>query len=166
MEETIFLIGDVSENVCGRKLPTVRELMSVFFYEHNFCGFAIKKSARNTINKIQSHWSRAGIPTCGIEYAIKKLLAIHRNWRTLKKSRHRKKSTVQFMKTSNLKITMLELFDIAKPGVEKLLNDEQKLFLLDKKKGPTQCNKRKRPIHVLQKDIHLMDVDNGRYLIH
>lgn len=42
MKNSIYLIGNMSENFVGKKLPTVREVMFNFFYEHIYAKKTIK----------------------------------------------------------------------------------------------------------------------------
>lgn len=95
MNNSIYLIGDINENFVGRKLPIVKEVMSVFFYEHTFLKKTIKESSKSTITKVNKIWCAAEIPTCGLQYATTKLTKIFNCWKLLQKNCKQKKFVAQ-----------------------------------------------------------------------
>lgn len=133
MKNSIYLIGDINENFVGRKLPIVREVMSVFFYEHTFLKKTIKDSSKNTITKVKKVWDDAGIPTCGLQYAALKVTKIFKSFKLLQKNCKKKKSIAQKKKEEIFLANLNKLFDISKKNVEELLDDDKKSFFISQR---------------------------------
>lgn len=121
--------NNVIENFDGRKLPSVQEVMSVYLYHKKNLKAQRRECLLITINKVKEKWSQAGIPTCGTEYAIKKLSGLLDQVKNLQKSSKRRRSKTQKQKESIFGHKLKNLFDIAQFNVEKFINDDQKLFL-------------------------------------
>lgn len=81
----IYLIGSPNPNVFGRKLPTVKEVMAVFFHHHLVLKETINTSTVNTIIKVEKQWHSAGLPICPRQNAVKKLRSLHCKWKSLQK---------------------------------------------------------------------------------
>ncbi|KAL3283815.1 hypothetical protein HHI36_017986 [Cryptolaemus montrouzieri] len=73
------------EEFVGRKLPSVQEAMSVYLYQKQNLKLQRRECLMITIDKVQEKWSQAGIPTCGKDYAIKKLSGFLGQVKTYKK---------------------------------------------------------------------------------
>lgn len=95
MKNSIYSIGDINENFVGKKLPIVREVMSVFFYEHTFLKKTNKESSKSTVNKVKKVWDNAGIPTERSQRVSFKVIKTFNTWKILQKSFKRKKSNAQ-----------------------------------------------------------------------
>lgn len=134
----IFLIGNPNPNVFGCKLPTVKEVMSVFFYHHVVLKETINHSAGNTIIKVEKQWYSAGLSVCGRQNAIKKLLGLHCKWKSLQKNRKRKKSSTQMKNQSLFQKKLAELFDITDQKSLQSIDYDQKIFL----EGQKSLNRR------------------------
>lgn len=129
MNKLIDVIGDPIENFVGRKLPTIKEVIAVFFYQKNILGLDYRKSIQITIDKLDQKWSEAGIPTCGKKYAFKKFEKILEEEKKLQKCSQRRRSVTQKKNEAVFYKKMTNLFDLAKVNVEKYLTDDKKLFL-------------------------------------
>lgn len=134
----IFLIGTPNSNVFGRKLPTVKEVMSVFFYHHVVLKETIRKSAGNTIVKVEKQWHSAGLPVCGRENAVKKLIELHFKWKGLQKNKSKKNSPAQMKNQSLFQTKLAELFDITDQKSLQSINYDKKIFL----EGQKSSNRR------------------------
>lgn len=117
------------EDFSGLKLPSVIEVISVFLYHKQDLKLQQKESLSITIDKLKKKWSQAGIPTCGKEYAAKKLTNLLNKAKRLQKSTKRKRSKTQKLNESNFSNQLKNVFDIAKFNVEKYINNDRKLFL-------------------------------------
>ncbi|XP_046601323.1 uncharacterized protein LOC124295418 [Neodiprion lecontei] len=160
MENKKYLIGDIKENLVGRKLPTNGEVLSAFLYQHCIHKLTLKKSASGTIKKVEEKWLQAGLPTCKNSHAVQKVLQLFNEWLKLKKSRYRKKSTTQKKKETMLKEKFVKLFDIARLDPKQKLDDTKKLFLesqrSNKRYGFIDTSASNEEIHQVAMDI---DVD-------
>lgn len=88
-----------------------------------------KESLLITIKKLHEKWSQAGIPTCGTEYAVKKLIKLLEEVKNFQRSSKRRRSKIQKQKESNFGQKLKNLLDMAKFNVEIYINDDQQLFL-------------------------------------
>ncbi|KAL1489630.1 hypothetical protein ABEB36_013574 [Hypothenemus hampei] len=68
----IYLIGTEHSCIQGCKLPTIRQVLSVFFHKHRTLNFTIKKSAAKVVDEVQPFWIAAGLSTCLARNAIVK----------------------------------------------------------------------------------------------
>lgn len=135
MGKQIYLIGYQITEFLGRKLPSLKEVMSLFFHYHSSQRMTINKSALFTIKKVFELWAEAGIPTCTQSSAIRKLVHCHTLWKNLVKSKNKKQA---HNKTSHFCVLIEKLFDVAHHNATKLIDKDKKLFL----EGQRQSNRR------------------------
>lgn len=88
----IYLIGNESEQLKGRKLPTVRQVLSVFFHKHSSLKLTIRQSASDTIADVVKVWDKSAVKIIKNYNAVTKLIKIHDEWRKLHKGRLRENS--------------------------------------------------------------------------
>lgn len=91
----IFLVGSQIETLDKRQLPTNREVLSYFSYQHNHLKLSIRQSARNVIDEVKDIWSEVKIPTSQSCHSVNKLEKLHQEWTKLKKSLSRTSLTIQ-----------------------------------------------------------------------
>ncbi|KAH0540291.1 hypothetical protein KQX54_015631 [Cotesia glomerata] len=70
----VYLVGFQSSALNKRKLPSQRQVLSVFFYNLNFLKQSVRESARNVLNEVNDIWSLTGIPVIKSCNAISKIL--------------------------------------------------------------------------------------------
>lgn len=58
----IYLVGYEEFQVLGCKLPSIRQTLQVFFYNHRSVKLNIRQSATLTIQEISIFWDKAKIP--------------------------------------------------------------------------------------------------------
>ncbi|XP_050339954.1 uncharacterized protein LOC126766137 [Bactrocera neohumeralis] len=129
----IYLIGAPNPNVFGRKLPTVKEVMSVFFYHHVVLMETINKSLVNTVIKVEKQWHSAGLPICRRQNAVKKLRSLHSKWKSVQKNQNRYDSAAQVNNQSRFQKKLTELFDIKDSKSVDSLDRDKKIFLAGQK---------------------------------
>ncbi|CAG5109326.1 Protein of unknown function, partial [Cotesia congregata] len=89
----------------------------------------IRKSAGNTIVKVEKQWHSAGLPVCGRENAVKKLIELHFKWKGLQKNKSKKNSPAQMKNQSLFQTKLAELFDITDQKILQSINYDKKIFL-------------------------------------
>lgn len=87
MGEEIYLIGKISQNFVGRKLPLFKEVMSVFFYYHKTCNLTIKQSSTSTTKKVIEMWRQTEIPLREEASIIVSIIRFYNRWILLSKSK-------------------------------------------------------------------------------
>lgn len=133
---TVYLIGNIERDILGSKLPTNRQVLSVYFFNLRELHLNRANSARDAIRKVIVFWERARIPTSSINWSTKKLLQLYDKWRAVSKhTEHQKEKETAFSTTLD------QLFDIADVNALDIMKiEEDKQFLLaQRKKGREGC---------------------------
>lgn len=88
MEKQIYFIGYQITKFVGGQLPSLKEVMPLFFHYHCSESLTIKKSALITIDNVFDLWSKAGIPTCAENSAVRKFIHHHMVWKNFLKNKY------------------------------------------------------------------------------
>src|SRR6218665_715554 len=92
-KSAIWLIGFEEDKLKGSKLPSNRQVLSVFFYRHNSLKETIHDSSRDIIREAVQFWDKARIPIQPEHCAILKLEKLYEKWVKLKKNAKRQTNT-------------------------------------------------------------------------
>lgn len=133
----IWLIGYTRSTLLPSKLPSVKEVMSLFFYYKNVMNNANKESASRTVNDVLALWQKASIPTKDKQHVISKILKYFKEWQNLKKNKENKTKRSAAIKAKELKwqSNLDVLFDIAHSNALNMITiEEDKQFLLNQRK--------------------------------
>ncbi|KMQ85762.1 adenylate kinase 9-like protein [Lasius niger] len=129
LRDKIYLIGNYSQQIVGSKLPSIKQVLDVLFYNLRLVKFNVRDSARLAIQEVLIFWEKARIPTREVKHCIAKLEALYGEWRTLQKhagrvtESHKQKET-KFVSKFN------DLFDIAYASALDIMTiEEDKLSL-------------------------------------
>lgn len=129
----IWLIGPVSELLVGKKLPTSRQVLSVFFHQHKVLKKTVRDSARFAVRLVLEFWNKARIPTTIERNVIDKLEKLFDSWGKLKKNSKRE-TVVQKTNETVFQAEIDKLFDIAHADALTLIKiPEDRLFLNDQR---------------------------------
>lgn len=127
----IFLIGNVSHQIVGAKLPSNREVLQVFFYNMRFVNLTIKESAKLTIDAVMIFWRQARIPTRDDHKCADKIAKMYEEWREFTKSPVDRFVGTKKQKYDVFMDTLDDLFDIARANAIALMTiEEDKQFLM------------------------------------
>lgn len=166
MDKEIRLIGIPMQKILERRLPTVKEVMCVFFYQLKVLKCSVKQSAKNAVDQIIKLWKRNQIPTCGTANAIKQILRYHHQWLQLQKCFTRKKSSAQNQSETRFQNELKTLFDIVNHKSLKLLDDNIKNLYLNQK-SDTRKEVLSNNVDASNSTINMMEVDeSSKYLLH
>jgi len=133
----VWLIGQMSQHLIETKLPSKKEVMSLFFYHKNIIKMNIRDSARFTAVAVMTIWDKARIPTRLQKHIINKVEIIFNEWQKLKKNKENKTKRSEGLKEkeNNWQKTLDELFDIAHADALNIIGiEEDKQFLLLQRK--------------------------------
>lgn len=115
----------------GSKLPSNKQMLCVFFYNHHTVKLTLSESARLTVKEASVFWEKAQIPTRKECHCISKLMSLYKDWQNLQKSAKREYD-LQRRKENDLG----DLSDMAHANAfEMMKKDVDKVFLL------SQCKK-------------------------
>lgn len=126
----VYLIGIPYTQILGAKLPSKKQVLSVFFYNHRVRNLPVRASAGLVVDELCVFWGKALIPVHRKDQCIDKVVALHDNWRKLQK--HAGRQTEAHITNEKAFVDDLEnLFDVATVNALDIIqNDEDKQFLI------------------------------------
>ena len=126
----IYLVGKVNSQIYGAKLPSIKEVLSVFFFNIRIGNLSVRQSSALTIKEVSIFWEKSRVPIRQEFHCIAKLEALYEVWKNLSKSKHKYSKNLQ-QKRDEFVRSLDELFDIAHANaLETMKNEEDKKFLL------------------------------------
>lgn len=129
-QRKIVMIGEVSHQILGAKLPSNRQVLAVFFYNMRFVKMGAKESARLAIDAALIFWQQARIPTRDVYKCVSKVLQIYEDWKTFQKTKVEKMAIGMKQKYESFITNLDNLFDIAHPDAMTMMRiEEDKVFL-------------------------------------
>ena len=132
-ENEVWLIGPTSDQLIGKKLPTSKQVLKLFFHLHKNEGNNVKESVKMTILQVLPFWQISRIPTKSELHAREKLEKMFLKWKGLQKHALRRSDT-QIRKENEFLIETDKLFDIAHADALSLIEiEEDKDFLMDQR---------------------------------
>lgn len=129
----IWLVGQTSSTFSQTKLPSKKEVLSVFFYYKEEQKQTVRESAHFTSIDVLDIWNKARIPTRLKKHVVEKLEKLFKEWQNLKKNKENKarRSVSLKERESNWSHDLDELFDIAHADALQMIKiEEDKQFLL------------------------------------
>lgn len=133
----IWLVGQTSSSVPHSKLPSKRDVLSLFFHFQLEKHARFKEASLQTAMKVVEVWDKAKIPTKKQQHIIAKVEGMVNEWKKLKKNRNNKKKRSEGLKKKEdvWAENLDELFDIAhRDALDLMKIEEDKLFLLSQRK--------------------------------
>lgn len=130
-QRNIVLIGQVSHQILGAKLPSNRQVLQVFFYNMRFVNLNAKDSATLAVDAVSIFWQQARIPMREPHKCASKIVKMHDEWNHIKKTGSRKMPASTKKRYDDFVNNLDNLFDIAHADALNLMhNEEDKEFLL------------------------------------
>lgn len=129
----VWLVGQTSSDFSQRKLPSKKEVLSVFFYYKNKQKQTVRESAHPTAKDVLDIWSKARIPTRLKKHVVEKVENMFKEWQNLKKNKENKAKRSDSLKEreDTWMRNLDELFDIAHADALEMINIEaDRQFLL------------------------------------
>lgn len=109
----IEIVGWMSHQIVGAKLPSNRQVLEVFFYNMRIVKLPSKESAVLAIDAALIFWQQARIPTREPHKCVNKLVKLYDVWVKIKKTKVPKMSTREKEQYDNFVANLDNLFDIA-----------------------------------------------------
>ena len=129
----IWLIDPRSPDLTESKLPSKRQIMSVFFYNRLSKKRTIRESSTITTEALLIFWERARIPFRQKKHVVKSIEKEFTAWQKLKKNKENKGKRSEGLVEKEMLFTndLDNLFDIAhQDALTMITNPEDKAFLL------------------------------------
>lgn len=135
--ESITFVGNVSHQITGAKLPSIRQILQVMFYNIRFTKLNSKESAKLAINAAVIFWKQARIPVREQRRCVDKLMKVYDHWGKLQKTHPEKRTDANKNDIQIFVDSLDDLFDISTPDALKTIKiDEDRKFLeMQKQKG-------------------------------
>ena len=123
----IWLIGPETESLTGRRLPSKKEVLQVFFFMKKTN--SVKISAKLVTDQLLDFWHRARIPTKQPYHIVSHVEKLFDKYCKLKKNRGRD-TEKQKINEAEFTQEIEELFDMAHEDAMTMITiDEDKVFL-------------------------------------
>lgn len=133
-KRTIKIIGDVSHQIVGAKLPSNKQVLQMFFYHTRFVNLNVKESANLVIDAVLIFWQQARIPTRQKPKCSVKLLELYKDWENLQKTSVDKMTGKTKIKYDQFVDNLDNLFDIAHGNALEMMRiEEDKAFLIQQR---------------------------------
>ncbi|KAK3928606.1 Aconitate hydratase, mitochondrial [Frankliniella fusca] len=103
------------------KLPTVRQVLSVFFYELHSCN-NVRDAARGTFNNVKALWSKTHVPRINDDKAIIKIESLYKEWRGIRRHQDDRPLTKKAeARRAAFEEGLDKLFDVSKKDADFIL---------------------------------------------
>jgi len=125
------------ENIIGRKLPSQRQVLSVFMHHHLVLGEDISVSANYVAAKVEEYWDMAYIPHQKRRDIVPKIKTLWTMYLNLKKSSLRRTETQVRNETAFQDKIQNHIFDIAtkKVDTEIKIEEDRKFLAMQRQRG-------------------------------
>lgn len=126
----IPLIGFSEPQILGAKLPTLEQVLKVYFHFLN--PMKSRESAKRTVREVIIFWEKAGIPIRDEQHCVAKLEKVVDEWKKIKKNMKNRKTGAQKKREEEFTTSLKQVFDISHANALKLMtSSEDKEFLLN-----------------------------------
>ena len=129
---SIPIIGQLIESLAGDVLPTIIEVLRVYFFHHVIKKSSQKDSIKTVVEEVLEIWSKVSIPICLTKNAVRKLQAHLATYRNIIRNTKRCSAT-QRDREAQFRISITHLFDISQINSFDLIDREDELFLEDQR---------------------------------
>jgi len=132
-KSNVYLLGAYESEIIGAKLPSVRQAFGYLLHLHKGQKMTVHDACRETVQKVNTFWLKAGIPVRAKQHCIQKLETIFTEWRGLQKHKSR---IIPSQKTKECAFLarLDDLFDIAHADALSIITiPEDRAFLLSQR---------------------------------
>lgn len=107
----VWLVGQPIERIGGTKLPSICDVLRLFFFLHKEQRHPIREAARETVTEVKMFWEKARIPMSSHVHVREKMEKLFEAWKKLLKWR-KWCSDPQIAKEKKFWKCFYDLFDI------------------------------------------------------
>lgn len=136
----LYLIGSIDHQIVGAKLPSNRQVLSVYFYNTRILQMNASESANLVVEEVAVFYSKARIPTAIQRNNALKVERLVEEYKLVQKNSKRN-SLTQTTKEREFVDKLDDLFDMShRDSMELIRDDETREFLTaQRKKGRIGC---------------------------
>ena len=110
----IPLIGQECDNLGGARLPSIRDVLRVFFHKHNTEKLTVRDSARAVSGQVIDLWAKTKIPVILPCHIINAIISLHKEWKNVMSHETRTGAAQKKNKTESFCSKLDRFFDISK----------------------------------------------------
>lgn len=139
-DDDLYLIGNINHQILGAKLPSYRQVLSVFFYNTRIAHMNKSDSAKLVAEEVEIFYKKAGIPTAKPCNSAAKIERLVDEYKKLQKSALRSgPSQIQNEKSFIDKLD--DLFDMSHRDAMSMIKDQKVIDFLNsqRQKGRIGC---------------------------
>lgn len=133
---TVKLIGVPYSQILGNKLPSRKQVLSVFFFNHQILKLNTRDSANLAVNELSVFWAKARVPIQAKKRCVDKVLLLHHEWKDATKHITRRTDT-QKKKEENFVESLEGLFDVATESALQTIKiqEDREFLIMQRQKG-------------------------------
>lgn len=136
----IYLIGPQKHQIMGAKLPSKRQVLSVYFYNTRTVKLSQVDSLEILYFEIRVFWEKARIPISKKQYVILKIQSLVDDYRGVQKTPSARKNPNELTHQREFVEKLDDLFDIvASDALQKLKGIDREFLISQRKKGRVGC---------------------------
>lgn len=138
--DEVYLVGNMNNQIVGSKLPSIKQVLSVLFYNLRHVKLNLRENARLVFKEIVLFWEKARIPVRDEHHCILKLEKLYQNLRELQKSAKRV-SEKNTKNVNEFKEKLNDLFDVSHSNalIMMKIEEDKKFLLMQREKGRPGC---------------------------
>lgn len=135
-QNAVYLIGIPYSQILGAKLPSKKQVLSVFLFNHRTLKMTVRESASLVFDELSVFWAKAHIPIQTKHRSIEKFLKLHEKWLHLFRSSTKGTETQQQNEAAFVE-TLDDLFDVATASALETIKieEDRQFLLLQRQKG-------------------------------
>lgn len=129
-KNTVHFIGVPYDQILGNKLPSRKQVLSVFFFNHRVRNLTISASANMVVEELLVFWKKARVPTQEKKHCVNKVISLHKEWIAATKHISRRNDAQQKIENDFLE-SLEDLFDVAtEKALRTIKIEEDRQFLI------------------------------------
>lgn len=139
-DNDIYLIGSIEHQIIGRKLPSNRQVLSVYFYNTRVAKLNEQESAKLVADEVSIFYAKARIPTALSHNNLLKVIRLKNEYREVQKIAH--KTTQSNIDKEKQFIEKLDdLFDMSHKNAMAMIKDKdiRDFLVAHREKGRNCC---------------------------
>lgn len=139
-DNDIYLIGSIEHQIVGTKLPSNRQVLSVYFYNTRIAKLNEQESAKLVADEVSIFYAKARIPTALPHNNLLKVIKLKNKYREVQKIAH-KTTQANIDKEREFIEKLDDLFDMSHKNAMDMIKDKdiRDFLVAQREKGRNGC---------------------------
>lgn len=135
-DDEIYLVGYISHQILGAKLPSNRQVLSVLFYHTRILKRNTSESTKLVAEEVAIFYNKARIPIPTLHNCALKVERLYKEWTELHKNAHIKQTALVLQRINNFTEKLDNLFDMSHTDALDMIKDEDtRSFLVQQRQS-------------------------------